>query len=74
MQKKSKEFKWTEEVEKAFNDIKELLISPPVLKAPTPDGLFHLESNTSREGVGGTSLQKQGKEWIVIGYHSERLP
>ena len=28
--------------EKAFNDIKELLISPPVLKAPMPDGLFCL--------------------------------
>ena len=26
--------------QKAFNDIKKLLISPPVLKAPTPDGLF----------------------------------
>ena len=36
-----------EEAEKAFNDIKELLISPPVLKAPMPDGLFHLESVTS---------------------------
>ena len=47
LQKKSKKFKWTEEVEKAFNDITELLISPPVLKAPMPDGLFHLESDTS---------------------------
>ena len=28
------------EAEKAFKDIKELLISPPVLTAPTPDGLF----------------------------------
>ena len=25
--------------------------------------LFHLDSNTSREGVGGTLLQKQGNEW-----------
>ena len=58
LQKKSKKFKWTEEAEKAFNDIKQLLISPPVLKAPTPDGLFHLESDTSQEGVGGTLLQK----------------
>ena len=74
MQKKSKKFKWTEEAEKAFNDIKELLISPPVLKAPMPDGLFHLESDTSQEGVGGTLLQKQGNEWVVIGYHSKRLP
>ena len=29
-----------DEAEKAFKDIKELLISLPVLRAPTPDGLF----------------------------------
>ena len=51
-----------------------LLINPLVLKAPTPDGLFRLKSDTSREGVGGTLLQKQGDEWVVIGYHSKRLP
>ena len=74
LQKKLKKFKWTDEEEKAFNDIKQLLINLPVLKAPTLDGLFRLESNTSREGVGGTPLQKQGDEWVVIGYHSKRLP
>ena len=74
LQKKSKKFKWTEEAEKAFNDIKKLLLSPPVLKAPVLDGLFCWESNTSQEGVGGTLLQKQGNEWVVIGYHSKRLP
>ena len=74
LQKKSKKFKWTEEAEKAFNDIKELLISPLVLKAPTPDNLFCLEIYTSQEGVGGTLLQKQGNDWVVIGYHSKRLP
>ena len=74
MQKKSKKFKWTQEAEKAFNDIKKLLVNPPVLKAPTPDVLFRLESDTSREGVGGTLLLKQGNEWVVIGYHSKRLP
>ena len=52
LQKKAKKFKWTEEAERAFNDIKKLLINPPVLKAPTPDGLFRLESDTSREGGG----------------------
>ena len=74
LQKKSKKFKWTQEAEKTFNDIKKLLVNQPVLKAPTPDGLFHLESDTSQEGVGGTLLQKQGNEWVVIGYHSKRLP
>ena len=74
LQKKAKKFKWTEEAKKAFNEIKTLLINPPVLKVPTPDGLFQLESDTSQEGVGGTLLQKQGDEWVVIGYHSKRLP
>ena len=62
LQKKFKKFKWTEEAGKAFNDIKELLISPPVLKAPMPNGMFCLESDTSCEGVDGTLLQKQGNE------------
>ena len=74
LQKKAKKFKWTEETEKDFNEIKKLLINPPILKVPTPDGLFQLESGTLREGVGGTLLQKQGDEWVVIGYHSKRLP
>ena len=50
------------------------MISPPVLRAPTPDGLFQLESDTSPEGVRGTLFQKQGDNWVVIGYHSKRLP
>ena len=73
LQKKSKKFNWTEEAEKAFKDIKELLISPPVLRALTPEGLFQLEGDTSCEGVRGTLFQKQGNKWIVIGYHSKRL-
>ena len=51
-----------------------LLVSPPDLKAPAPDGLFRLESDILREGVGDTLLQKQGDKWVVIGYHSKRLP
>ena len=63
LQKKAKRFKWTEEAKNAFNEIKKLLINP----------LFQLESDTSREGMGGTLLQKQGHEWVVIGYHSKGL-
>ena len=39
LQKKAKKFKWMDEAEKAFNEIKKLLVSLPVLKAPTLDGL-----------------------------------
>ena len=74
LQKKAKKFKWMDEAEKAFNEIKKLFVCLPVLKAPTPDGVFRLKSDTLREGVDGTLLQKQGDEWVVIGYHSKRLP
>ena len=47
IQKKLEKFKWTDEAEKAFNDVKKLLVNPLVLKSPTPDGLFRLESDTS---------------------------
>ena len=59
--------------QKSFQQNQKVINKPPSLKAPTPDGLFRLESDTSREGVGGTLLQKQGDEWVVIGYHSKRL-
>ena len=39
-----------------------------------PDSLLCLESDTSREGIGSTLLQKQADKWVVIGYHSKRLP
>ena len=67
LQKKSKKFKWTQEAEKAFEEIKELLISPPVLRALTQEGLFQLKSDTSHEGLGGTLFQMQGNKWVVIG-------
>ena len=71
--RKPKSLNGQKKPKKAFNEIKKLLINPPVLKALTPDGLFQLKSDTSREGVGGTLLQKQGDKWVVIGYHSKRL-
>ena len=53
-----------------FEDI----INSYYLDSQIKDGLFQLESDTSHEGVGGTLFQKQGEEWVVIGYHSKRLP
>ena len=51
-----------------------LVIIPPVLRALTPASLFQLESDTSCEGIRGTLFQKQGDEWVIIGYHSKKLP
>ena len=47
-------------MEKAFNDIKELLISPPVLKAPMPDGRLpkaKLENSNSTTAANTCTIQ-----------------
>ena len=67
LQKKSKKFKWTEEAEKAFKDIKELLISPPVLRALTPEGLFQLESDNCMKVSGALYFKsKEMNELLLV--------
>ena len=41
---------------------------------PVGNGIFHLESDTSREAAGSTLYQWQDDQWALIGYHSKRLP
>ena len=41
---------------------------------PVGNGIFCLESDTSREAAGGMLYQWQDDQWALIGYHSKRLP
>ena len=41
---------------------------------PNQTGKIRLESDTSREGVGGKLYQFQNDTWLLIGYHSKKLP
>ena len=72
--RKRNTFNWSEKCQEAFNEIKKLLIKPPVLRMPRVDGKFRLESDTSREAAGGALYQEQDGEFVLIGYHSKRLP
>ena len=72
--KKKATFKWTEECQKSFDIIKECLQKPPVLIMLVGNGIFRLESDTSREAAGGTLYQWQDEQWALIGYHKKRLP
>ena len=38
------------------------------------NGFFRLESDTSRTAAGATLYQWQNNEWVLVGYHSKRLP
>ena len=72
--KKHAHFVWTDKHQKAFEDIKQLLVKPPVLRMVSGNGFFRLESDTSRTAAGATLYQWQNNEWVLVGYHSKHLP
>ncbi|EFO91670.1 hypothetical protein CRE_18358 [Caenorhabditis remanei] len=47
---KDVEFKWEEKEEKAFEEIKNALMSPPVLTTPRMDGDFEMHTDASKVG------------------------
>ena len=64
--KKHVRFTWTDKHQKAFDDIKQLLVKPPVLGMVSGDGFFRLESDTSRTAAGATLYQWQNNEWVLV--------
>ena len=71
--KKDKPFKWTEECQLAFEDIKQVLISPDIMAFPTDDGQFILDSDASDETIGAVVMQIQSGVEKVIAYGSRTL-
>ncbi|GBN45947.1 Retrovirus-related Pol polyprotein from transposon 297 [Araneus ventricosus] len=66
-------FNWTEECEKSFNNLKQALITSPVLTYPRTDKEFILDTDASNEGIGAVLSQKIGNEECVIAYFSKSL-
>lgn len=70
---KNKQFCWSESCEQAFQNLKNLLSSPPVLAYPVEDAPFILDTDASLTGVGGVLSQIQSGEERVIAYASQSL-
>ena len=67
-------FYWTEFHQKAFEQVKELLIKPPVLHLPRPGGRFILYCDTSKTHTGSSLWQMQDGKPRLLGYASKSLP
>ncbi|MCG8430094.1 MAG: hypothetical protein MJA29_02830, partial [Candidatus Omnitrophica bacterium] len=72
--KKGVPFVWDEEQQHAFDSIKHMLTTPPVLVMPNESGHFVLRSDTSTTGCGSVLYQDQKGEYRLIGYYSKKLP
>lgn len=66
---KGVEFDWSEEVEKAFNQLKEALTSSPILALPKPNQPYILFIDASQVGL--RCVLMQGEK--VIAYASQQL-
>ena len=60
------ELHWNEEANKAFDKLKELLTSAPVLGYPSPEGEFVLDTDASGHGLGAVLAQLHKEQEIVI--------
>jgi hypothetical protein len=70
---KEKDWKWGEEQQKAFEEIKRAIISEPVLILPRDKGKFKVEIDASNFGIGAVLSQQQEGLWHPIAFMSKTL-
>lgn len=71
--KKSKRFKWTDDAERALDELKSVLTSSPVLANPRYDLPFTIETDASQLAVGAALLQEHPEGKRIIAYFSKKL-
>ena len=70
---KNAPFRWTEECDNAFNWLKQLLISAPILSYPNFSKEFILDTDASNDGVGAVLSQRHNGMEHVVAYASKSL-
>nr|GFB53537.1 RNA-directed DNA polymerase [Tanacetum cinerariifolium] len=70
--RKGEKFVWNEEREKSFEELKQRLVSAPVLTLPSGSGGFQIYSDASKKDL-GCVLMQHGKHGKVIAYVSRQL-
>jgi len=72
--RKDVKWQWREEQQKAFNELKRIFTTKPVLAAPDLDKEFRVEADTSNYATGGVSLMKGSDElWRPVVFISKSL-
>ena len=73
--KDGKQFQWTDSCQKAFEDIKSILTSEPVLRIFNPNLPCYLFTDACKIGIGAILKQKSNddEELLTVGYFSKKL-
>lgn len=71
--KKSSKFEWNDECQKAFEKVKEILVSGPVLRIYDPERESFLFTDASKKGIGAILKQKYDSALLPVGYFSRKL-
>ena len=71
--KGKKEWKWEEEHQRAFEELKEKITSQPVLALPKREGKFRVETDASGHAIGGVLSQEQEGKWKPIAFLSRMM-
>ncbi len=64
---------WTEDCEKAFNDLKAALCQEPVLQSPDFEKMFTVQTDASQHGIGAVLLQEEQGQLKPVLYISRKL-
>ena len=71
--KGKKEWKWEEEHQRAFEELKEKITSQLVLSLPRREGKFRVETDVSGHAIGGVLFQEQDGKWKPIAFLSRTM-
>src|SRR5277367_3814716 len=64
-------FEWTTDCQEAFDKLKTLIMTAPVLIIPNNHDLFHIEADASEYALSAILLQQQEGKWKPTGFISK---
>jgi len=71
--KGKKEWKWEEEHQKVFEELKKKIKSQLVLSLSRREGKFRMETDASGHAIGGVLSQEQNGKWKPIAFLSRTM-
>ena len=71
--KKDQPYRWLTECQEAFEKLKEVLSTPPILALPNDEGTFVLDTDAAESSIGAVLSQIQDGQERVIAYAGRTL-